>query len=296
MEFSEIEISDRDLINKYLNAYNPYVSEMSFTNLFMWRMYYGFRYIELDGLLCIISMPRKDDPYALMPIGNINEHNFAGAVNALKRYFNEINKPLKFSKVAEDELKYFRMIPGFEGEIVFDRDNSDYIYLAEDIINLKGKKFDSKRNHINRFKREYEYEYVELTSDLVDECVRIVDEWCAERDCNCGMGDYCERHANMEVLRNFQELGCKGALIKVDGRFEAFTVGERLNSNTAVIHIEKANSKIRGLYSIINQQFCEREWGHMKYINREQDLGVEGLRKAKLSYNPVSMINKYTIY
>lgn len=291
----EISINDRKLFNKYLKVHNPQVSEMSFTNLFMWRMYYGFKYIEFDGLLCIVSIPQKGEPYALTPVGYVNRHNFEEAVNMLKKYFARINKPLVFNRVAEGELKHFKQIPGFEGEIVFDRDNSDYIYLAKELISLKGKKYDGKRNHINRFKREYEYEYVELTEDLTDECARIVDEWCAERDCDCDMGDYCERYANMEVLRNFGELGCKGALIKVDGRLEAFTIGEMLNENTAVIHIEKANSRIKGLYSTINQQFCEMEWNNVKYINREQDMGVEGLRKAKLSYNPAAMINKYTV-
>ena len=97
-------------------------------------------------------------------------------------------------------------------------------------------------------------------------------------------------------MNNFEKLDCKGALIKVDGRYEAYTIGEALNSDTAVIHIEKANSQIQGLYAFINQQFCEREWEHMKYINREEDLGIEGLRKAKLSYNPVSFVNKYSVF
>jgi len=131
---------------------------------------------------------------------------------------------------------------------------------------------------------------------LIDECSRIMTEWCRAKNCNCQDGDYCERYANMELLRNFRVLGCKGALIKVDGSFKAFTAGEMLNSDTAVIHIEKADTKIEGLYTLINQQFCEKEWKDAVYINREQDLGLEGMRKAKLSYNPVRMVDKYTVY
>jgi len=297
MEFKEININDKNLIAGYLRKYNPKASEMNFTNLFIWRLYYGFRFTEIDGLLCIVSMAGNKAPYALMPVGDINEDNFSAAVYALKEYFNKkLDKPLVFRMVEEDSLKFFTQIPDFEGEIVYDRDSSDYLYLASDLISLKGKKLHAKRNHINRFKREHEYEYVKLDSTLLDECARIMDGWCERRICDCGRGVYCEKIANKELLNNFEKLDCRGALIKVDGRFEAYTVGEELNGNTAVIHIEKANSEIQGLYTFINQQFCEREWGHMEYINREEDLGVDNLRKAKLSYNPLSLVNKYSIF
>jgi len=198
--------------------------------------------------------------------------------------------------VAEEDLIYFKDFVSSDEGIVFDRNNSDYIYLTEDLINLRGKKFHSKKNHINKFKKLYEYEYVRLDGGFVDECLRIMEEWCAAKGCDCRKEGYCEKLANIELLNNYGDLGCKGALIKVNGRFEAFTVGEMLNMDTAVIHIEKANSQIDGLYAFVNQQFCEKEWGDTTYINREQDLGVEGLRKAKLSYNPVKMVNKYTIH
>lgn len=296
MNFKEIEIGDKNLINGYLRKFNPKASEMNFTNLFIWRMFYNFRFTVVADLLCIVSMAANKEPYALMPVGEINEHNFREAVTCLKEYFNnQLGKPMVFRMVEEDALKFFKQLPGFEKKIIYDRNESDYLYLASDLINLKGKKFHGKRNHISRFKREHEYEYVKLTSELLDECDRIMNEWCSRRNCECRRDVYCERHANMELLNNFEKLDCKGALIKVDGRFEAYTVGEELNSNTAVIHMEKANSTINGLYAFINQQFCEREWSHMKYINREEDLGIEGLRKAKLSYNPVCLVNKYTV-
>jgi hypothetical protein len=160
---------------------------------------------------------------------------------------------------------------------------------------LKGKKYDGKRNHINKFKKLYEYEYIPLKEEHLDECCRITEAWCSERSCDEHKGLYCEKLANFELIKNFRALGCKGALIKVNGRFEAFTIGEMLNSDTAVIHIEKANGSINGLYTYINQQFCLNQWHDAKYINREQDLGSEGLRKAKLSYKPVNFIDKYSI-
>ena len=123
-----------------------------------------------------------------------------------------------------------------------------------------------------------------------------MEQWCKDRSCNSREEDYYERQANLELLYNFGNLGYKGALIRMDGVFEAFTAGEMLNDDTAVIHIEKAKNSVNGLYTIINQQFAEKEWSDTVYINREQDLGSEGLRKAKLSYQPVRLVDKYTVY
>jgi len=122
-------------------------------------------------------------------------------------------------------------------------------------------------------------------------------ELCVEKDCGCIRGNYfsCDRKPDMEALENYDALGCIGGIVKVNGRYEGFTIGDALNGDTAVIYIEKANRGIHGLYPFINREFCEREWARMTYINREEDEGVEGLRKAKMSYHPVSMIEKFTI-
>lgn len=296
MDFSEITIRDKEIFDKYLALYNPLASEFTFTNFFMWREYYNFMYKIVDELLCVIAKPPGQDPYALMPFGNIKRDNFLEAVRHLKEYFSKKGWNLVFQKVAEQDLIQLSSIGIPQSDMVYDRDNSDYLYLTDDLVNLRGKKFHAKRNHINKFNRLYEFEYVPMHEELAGECLRIMRDWCISRDCDCQKGEYCERHANEEVLNNYGLLGLKGALIKVDGVFEAFTIGEMLNRDTAVIHIEKANFTIDGLYAVINQQFCQNEWAHTTYINREQDLGQQGLRKSKLSYNPVMMIKKYTVY
>jgi hypothetical protein len=295
MNFKEITINDKALFDKYLHLHNSQISELTFTNLFMWRGYYKFKYLEIEGLLCLISTPQDIRPYALMPIGKIDNGNFQRALLGLKEYFSENRWALQFRKITKNELEHFKPYINSDEDIELDRDNSDYLYLAEELIALRGKKFHAKKNHINKFRKTYQYEYIRLDSSLLDECRRIMEEWCAVRDCDCERGDNCERYANLELLNNYDVLECKGALIKVNGRFEAFTVGEMLNNDTAVIHIEKAKSDIRGLYTFVNQQFCENEWKDAVYINREQDLGQEGLRKAKLSYNPIKIIDKYTV-
>lgn len=296
MEFSEITLHSKTEFDDYIRQHQPVISELTFTNFFSWRYFYRFRYKIIAGLLCVVAAPNKGEPFAMMPIGAVNEENFAAAYTELKKYFTENGWRFAFKKITQHELVFFKNRIASEKSIVFDRDNSDYLYNTSDLISLRGRKYDGKRNHINKFKRRYIYEYVPLDCSLLDECKRIMEQWCSVKNCNCQESDYCERKANLELLGNCGALGCKGALISVDGSFEAFTVGEMLNDDTAVIHIEKAKASIDGLYAIINQQFAGKEWGKTAYINREQDLGLEGMRKAKLSYHPVKLIEKYTVY
>jgi uncharacterized protein len=295
MDFFELTIKDKQLFDSYLKVHNPVISELTFTNLYMWRKLYNFKYTVLNGLLCIITDSGNEPPYALIPIGISDEDSFDKTVLSIKDYFNSKGWQTLFRKISTEELKLFKNKTGYSEDIEFDRNNSDYIYYTRDLITLGGKRFDGKRNHIKRFKREYSYEYIALTGELIDECHRIMTEWCAERKCRDHKNLFCEKIAVTELLNNYGKFPCKGALIKVDGRFEAFTIGERLNEDTAVIHVEKANSAKYGLYTFINQQFCENEWSDMEYINREQDMGVDGLRKSKLSYNPLRLVEKYTV-
>lgn len=295
LDFAEITINDKELFEQYLMFDNPQGSDISFTNLFMWRNYYKFRYTIIEGLLCIISVPEGREPYALAPIGKINEYNFASTITSLREYFLNAGWKFIFKKVEEKKIAYFKKYVQDEEDMIQDRDNCDYVYKSEDLIYLKGKKYDGKRNHINKFKKLYQYEYVPITEENIKGCYEIMGKWNKERSSEEHKEYDSENSANSELIINYGTMSCKGAFIKVDGKFEAFTIGEMLNNDTVVIHIEKANSGINGLYTFINQQFCEHEWKEAIFINREQDLGVEGLRKAKLSYNPVKLINKYTI-
>jgi hypothetical protein len=293
--FCEITIHDKKLFDGYLKKYNPEASELTFTNLFMWRNYYKFRFAEKYGFLCIISEMNDEPPFAFAPVGKYDRSDFRRVVQYLRECFLEAGWEFKFKRITQNELKLFKDAFGDRTESFSELDNSDYIYSTGDLINLQGKKYDGKRNHINKFRREYEFEYVAINENNIGECFKIMDAWCAERKCIDHRGRYCERLVNTELLSNYAEVECKGALIKVNGKFEAFTVGEMLNEDTAVIHIEKANFNVNGLYTLINQQFCKNEWANTKYINREQDLGIEGIRKAKLSYHPVKMVEKYAV-
>ena len=176
------------------------------------------------------------------------------------------------------------------------REHFDYVYLTRDLIELPGNKNRNKRNHINQFFRAYEsYTYEELNERHIEAALSLQEKWCLLRRCEEDLNLLGEWDAIREILNNYQALEVAGAVIIVGGEVKAFTLGEPLSGDMTLIHIEKADPGIPGLYQLINQQFCARRWNAVKFINREQDLGIPGLREAKLSYNPDHFIKKYSI-
>ncbi len=175
------------------------------------------------------------------------------------------------------------------------RQHFDYLYRSSDLIHLEGRKYHSKRNFINTFNQDYEYNYREIKPENVKECLDFQEAWCRYHRCEEDMGLMGEWSAVRRALQHLGELNLRGGIIVVDGKVQAYTLGEKLNEETAVIHIEKAHPEMRGLYTVINQQFCQHTWADVPFINREQDLGDEGLRAAKLSYHPTRMIEKFTV-
>jgi hypothetical protein len=177
-----------------------------------------------------------------------------------------------------------------------DRSNYDYVYKARDLCELKGRKYHAKRNHINKFiQANPNYIYRPLTEDLVQACIDNELEWCEKRECDEDPNLRCEKFAVIEALSNFSGLDFSGGVIFINNKIEAFTIGEALNNDTAVIHVEKGNPDIRGLYSVINLEYCWHNWRDITYINREEDMGIEGLRMAKEGYYPVMMIEKFDV-
>jgi hypothetical protein len=176
------------------------------------------------------------------------------------------------------------------------REHFDYVYLTRDLIDLPGNRNRNKRNHINQFFRAYRsYVYEEFNDRHIEAALNLQEKWCTLRRCEEDLNLLGEWDAIREILSNYRALEVAGAVIIVEGEVKAFTLGEPLSEDMALIHIEKADPGIPGLYQLINQQFCARRWDQMKFINREQDLGIPGLREAKLSYNPDHFVKKYSI-
>ncbi|MGA2466753.1 MAG: phosphatidylglycerol lysyltransferase domain-containing protein [Thermodesulfobacteriota bacterium] len=289
-QFKDLSLEEKPLFDTLFDLFPPVISEFTFTNLFIWRHAYQLKISRLKNFLCLLS-DQGENSFFFPPIG---EGDMVECYRVLLQYLKEKGTLPKIARVPEAVVaKTDWKAEGFVAEL--DRAQSDYIYLTEDLIKLEGRKYHRKRNHIKQFKEKYSYRYIPLTSEWISECLRLETEWCDLRHCEVIPGLLNESIAIKEAFTHFEELGLKGGAILINGKVEAFTLGEPLNRDTVVIHIEKANSAYEGLYSLINQAFLENQWSGYTYVNREQDLGEEGLRKAKESYFPHHMVNKYII-
>jgi hypothetical protein len=297
--FKPITLEDMALFTDVFKRIEPIASEFTFPYLYMWRRDYNFSYTIVEDYICLISKSNIYPPYSFCPIpvkGVDDEQKLKKAIRFIEEYFEEKGMSLRYARVSESCID--RLIRVYQDSVTIEPlpHTYDYVYNASDLINLPGKKFSKKRNHRSKFMRLYkDYEYVPITEDNLDECKRILDQW-ADKNELVHAPENSERFACYQLFENWNRFtSLKGALIKVGGSFEAFTIGELLNPETALIHIEKANTDYHGLYAIINRDFCRNEWSNVKYINREEDLGIAGLRKAKLSYNPAFMVKKFLV-
>ncbi len=240
---------------------------------------------------------REDDGMSItFPAGE--PENIKKALDVMFAYFKEQEKEIQMHLVQEPEFELLEQWYPGRFVIEYDRDSADYVYETEKLTTLAGKKLHGKRNHINNFKRTYpNWSYERITEENQEDCFSMAMKWRKEHVCPHGDDDCDEEKRDemcvtLNALRLREELGLVGGLIRVDGEVVAFTIGEPLNPDTFVVHIEKAFADIQGAYPMINQQFVEHEVQGFQYVNREEDTGAEGLRKAKLSYRPVFLVNK----
>jgi hypothetical protein len=291
MDFKELDLDDKETFNEFLSQDPPKTSELTFTNLFMWRLRFKPLWATWDD--CLLIMMQGDDgkQFGLPPIGPGHKDKAIGIL--LDKIAESSTEPPRLCRVGKDFVENFVDTKLYA--IAEDRDNSDYVYLTENLTGLPGNRYHRKKNHLNRFLKNYEFEYRHLGQVQPEAFLELQEDWCEMRGCVENPGLYYEDRAIYEALTNSDRLDFKGGAILIDSKVEAFALGELLNPDTAVIHVEKANPEIPGLYVAINQQFCENTWAEVKYVNREQDLGVEGLRKAKLSYYPDHLVDKYII-
>ena len=275
------------MFESYLSRENCQGSECAFSNLFVWQTCYNIYWTEIYGFL-IVKVKRDLTEFFLQPFGGKDE-DLPKLIEALREY---AGGEFMFAGIYEEGKTRLSTVFD-EAEFIEDRDNWDYIYLRENLANLAGRKYHGKKNHVNAFVKEHpDYVYAPITPADYDECMAFGDTWC-ERRLSEDPSLVCEKCAIHEAFNNFEALGLRGGLIRLDGKVEAFSFGKKINDNTAVLHVEKANPEIRGLYAVINRDFAKNAWQDVTYLNREEDMGHEGLREAKESYKPEYMWKKY---
>ncbi|HWR40772.1 MAG TPA: phosphatidylglycerol lysyltransferase domain-containing protein [Patescibacteria group bacterium] len=292
MDYQPLTLTDKALFDRIFRRQRYENSWLTFTNLWMWHEAYAPEWAQ-DGDVLFLRVTRENQTYAFPPLLP-PDADLAAAMEKLVIDFDRRGLPLEVKGLSPDMVKALEEAAPARFRFTSLRDRWDYLYAATDLRELAGRKYHSKRNHISRFQTTYpNWTYAPLTPELVPACRVNSDIWCEQRQCDLHPDLAFEYRAIQAALENLTKLGLTGGAIFLDGKVEAFTFGEMLNEDTLVIHIEKANGEIPGLYPAINQEFCRRAFPEAVWINREEDLGSEGLRKAKESYYPVRLVEKY---
>ncbi len=293
--FQPLTLDDADALYPRLWDYQPVTSELTFGNLYLWCEYYAFEWAVYEDYLLILAHHGEDEPFALMPIGPPPRVEITRVLLQWMRDARGLKNPAiqRADRRLADELE------SAEGmDVTPTRDDFDYVYRSADLGTLEGRRYSKKRNHINQFLHVYglDYAYEPLTPELTSGCLALAELWCEQRMCEDDISLTHEFRGIRDVLEHFTELRMEGGVILVNDEVQAFALGERLNETTAVVHIEKANPNFRNIYPMMTKSFSEQRWlGQVDFINREQDLGIPGLRRAKESYYPDHLVEKFTV-
>ena len=288
--FKDITLADKDTITSFTMKSDRRNCDLSFSNLCSWRFLYDTQFAVVDNFLVFKFWAGEQLAY-MMPVGT---GDLKAVLWELIEDARKENQHFCMLGVCSNMRADLEAILPEQFTFTEDRDYADYIYLRSDLSTLKGKKFQAKRNHINRFRNTYpDYEYTPITPDRIQECLDLEEEWCKVNNCDQQEGTGNERRALVYALHNFEALGLTGGILRVNGKIVAFTFGMPINHETFGVHVEKADTTIDGAYAMINYEFANRIPEQYIYINREEDLGIEGLRKAKLSYQPATILEKY---
>lgn len=295
ISFKKIELEDKEIIEHYLKKKKYRGCDMVFCNNYLWSRFYATQFAIVEDTLVFCSTRQDGSISVTFPAGETEQ--IKKALEVLFAYFQEKERPFHMHLVQEYEFELLEQWYPGRFVIEYDRDAADYVYETEKLTTLAGKKLHGKRNHINNFiKQNPDWSYERITEENQEDCFQMALKWRQDHVCehtgeeNEEIRD--EMCVTMNALRLREELGLVGGLLRVNGEVIAFTLGEQLNDDTFVVHIEKAYAEIQGAYPMINQQFVKHEAQNYKYVNREEDTGAEGLRKAKLSYRPAFLVNK----
>ena len=289
IQFKRPELEDKGIIDSYFAMAPSRSCERTFANSYLWSRHYHVKYAVIGDALVF----QDDDPSPAFAYPAGKPAAVKRALDFLMEYCNERGWEFKLYNLTEENFAQLDVWYPGQFQIEYNRDYADYVYETEKLATLAGKKLHGKRNHINKFKQIYpDWSYEPIDEKNVEECFQMALKWRNLNGCEDDPEKNAEMCVTLNFLRLFRELGMKGGLIRIEGRVVAFSIGEEVCEDTFVVHIEKAFPDIQGAYPMINQQFVLHECMDYKYVNREEDTGAEGLRKAKLSYHPVFLVEK----
>lgn len=300
LNFTPIQMADRDWVQALISAGNSRSSDWCFSNIYGWNEPDCPRQVtQMDGRLGLKLCYRGEMVHSF-PVG---QGDLRPAVAGLCADALAEGIPLRMRGLTEQHKAQLEEVCPNQFDYILDENAHDYIYEAEKLATLAGKKLHAKRNHINRFlEQNPNWCFEPITATTLPECVQMNAEWMAQNE---ERGDFSyEQLVLRRVFTNFEALKLEGGLLRITsgdfdsegGRVIAYTIGERLNDDTYIVHFEKAFGEIQGAYPLINREFVRRileQYPEIRYINREDDMGIESLRKAKMSYYPAFLLQKY---
>lgn len=292
LEFRDIDISDKDRINSALRKSDFMGCEYSFANNMAWRRLSDSKIAFFKDFYISCAFSTEDGvPSFTFPAGS---GDYKELFSELGSCAEALGMPLRINGVTDNLLPMFEELFPDRYSAELDRDGSDYIYRSDDLINLKGKKYHGKRNHLKKF-NQLDYDFSPITEKDFDDCITFSTETYNSKADGNDRSYIAEQFAINTYFSYFNELNLKGGVIRIDGKVSAVSIGEQINSDTFCVHIEKADTAYNGIYVGINNCFAREFASGLTYINREEDLGLEGLRRSKLSYYPAFLLNKYIV-
>jgi hypothetical protein len=282
-DFSPVTLESRAIIDRYLQLYPQVHSDNTTINMLCWNHYAHYHYtIQNDSLIImtIVDGERTFRP----PIGRMDDLLLSELISLAFREGGEIPIQMLDEETLTRVRNRYPDLPIYQ-----DRDFADYIYLSTDLANLSGKNYLTIRGQINKFKRTTTYSVEQITEDSIDGIKEFLERWCEWKHCDEFPILAHEKEAVIFAVDHFNELNCQGLFIRTDKDISAIAIWGIMNEETIVVHFEKALPDFEGIYKIINMKTAKAVQTRYRYINRESDMGVPGLREAKIRYHPHHM-------
>jgi hypothetical protein len=280
-EFADISLDMRSEFYPSLNLLSDGISEFSFSNLYLFRATYGYRVSRIPGQTFVVEGKKQGKSFFYVPCALPDREHLDALMSGHDYLKNLSESQSSAHRIDLEQWGY---------AVSEDRDNFDYLYTRTDLAELSGKAYHKKRNLVNTFQNSYSYEQKPLSKDNVADAIAVLDDWRALKGED---GDYAAAREGLEL---FDVLGMRGCVYYVEGVPAGWCLGEPLaKARMFAVHFEKAREGYKGIYQFINQAFAQGLPAYFKSVNREQDLGDEGLRQAKMTYRPCGFVKKYRV-
>jgi len=286
-DFKKIELEDKPVFNAHYKQFPAVHSGELFSTMMSWGQYVEYRYAQIQNSIILLSIG-KHTTVLHPPSGKTS----LDLLKQTMRLAQRENIFFGFIKKREKDI-LSKNFPSLT--VVADRDFFDYVYRASDLAELPGTKYGKIRNRLNKFTKNFSYTIEDISTENIDEVHEFLKRWCLWRDCESDELLENERTAILYSMSHFTDLGLQGLALRINGTIQSIAIYEQMNGDTVVVHFEKGAPDFDGIYKAINKETAQRVQHLVPYINREEDLGIPGLRQAKLSYHPTHFIEVYFI-